>query len=317
MAEFIKPSFEIILQDDKDAVGYQRHIEKIGRLCYKSGDKITEQSYEGFIDRMDSSKHFAMLEHGTIYLKFPIENGLILGHYLHNNYSKCIISNSIAYITTNYRVIVENKYQDDLQYQCEPTEYHERRYSVKFTMDRIGSQSVCRHRVFSFAQESTRFCNYSKNKFGSHVKISVPSWIKETDYSEERQAEMEKRIEEILRPKTFWEKVKSLFKKEKYLDKDATAGDWWLLANMMSEKAYMNLTETYKWTAQEARSVLPCDLNTEIVMTGFASDWIHFFNLRSLGLTGAPHPDIKVIADELKDEFIKRGFILENQLGKE
>ena len=52
MAEFIKPSFEIILQDDKDAVGYQRHIERIGRLCYKSGDKITEQSYEGFIDRM-------------------------------------------------------------------------------------------------------------------------------------------------------------------------------------------------------------------------------------------------------------------------
>ena len=86
---------------------------------------------------------------------------------------------------------------------------------------------------------------------------------------------------------------------------------------MMSEKAYMNLTETYKWSAQQARSVLPCDLNTEIVMTGFASDWIHFFNLRSLGLTGAPHPDIKVIADELKEEFIKRGFILENQLGKE
>ena len=220
MAEFIKPSFEIILQDDKDAVGYQRHIERIGRLCYKSGDKITEQSYEGFIDRMIRSKHFAMLEHGTIYLKFPIENGLILGHYLHNNYSKCIISNSIAYITTNYRVIVENKYQDDLQYQCEPTEYHERRYSVKFTMDRIGSQSVCRHRVFSFAQESTRFCNYSKDKFGSHVKISVPSWIEETDYSEEKQAKMEARIEEIMRPKTFWEKIKSLFKKEKYLEKE-------------------------------------------------------------------------------------------------
>ena len=128
---------------------------------------------------------------------------------------------------------------------------------------------------------------------------------------------MEARIEEIMRPKTFWEKIKSLFKKEKYLEKDATDADWWLLANMMSEKAYMNLTETYKWSAQQARSVLPCDLNTEIVMTGFASDWIHFFNLRSLGLTGAPHPDIKVIADELKEEFIKRGFILENQLGKE
>ena len=61
MAEFIKPSFEIILQDDKDTVGYQRHIEKIGRLCYKSGDKITERSYEGFIDRMIRSKHFHLI----------------------------------------------------------------------------------------------------------------------------------------------------------------------------------------------------------------------------------------------------------------
>ena len=125
------------------------------------------------------------------------------------------------------------------------------------------------------------------------------------------------KIEEILKPKTLWEKIKSLFKKEKYFSKDATAADWWLLTNMMSERAYMELTEKHKWTAQQGRSILPCDLNTEIVMTGFMSDWIHFFNLRSLGLTGAPHPDIKVLADGLKDEFIKRGYILEKQLGKE
>lgn len=317
MAEFIKPSFEIILQDCTDPVGFEKQIERIGRTCYKSADKITEYSYEGFVDRMIQSKHFAVLEHGTIYLQFSIENGSILGHYLNNKYSKCIIKNNVAYITTNYRVILENHYEDDLQYQCQPTEYHEKRYAVLFKMDRIGSQSVCRHRAFSFAQESTRFCNYSKDKFGSHIKISVPTWLEEGDYSEEKQAEMAQKIEEILKSKILWEKIKSLFKKEKYFSKDATAADWWLLTNMMSERAYMELTEKHKWTAQQGRSILPCDLNTEIVMTGFMSDWIHFFNLRSLGLTGAPHPDIKVLADGLKDEFIKRGYILEKQLGKE
>ena len=64
--------------------------------------------------------------------------------------------NKYAYVTLNYRHIVENGWLDDLKYLCEPTEYHEKRITVKFTMDRIGSQSFCRHRVFSFAQESTR-----------------------------------------------------------------------------------------------------------------------------------------------------------------
>ena len=105
MAEFIKPSFEIILQDCTDPVGFEKQIERIGRTCYKSADKITEYSYEGFVDRMIQSKHFAVLEHGTIYLQFSIENGSILGHYLNNKYSKCIIKNNVAYITTNYNVI--------------------------------------------------------------------------------------------------------------------------------------------------------------------------------------------------------------------
>lgn len=317
MAEFIKPDFEILEQDYDNPDGYKKQIEKVGRLCYKSLDKITDTSYDGFVDRMKRNKHGAMLEHGTIYLMFPIDNGLILGHYLHNKFSKCNIANNIAYVTTNYRVIVENRYEDDMQYQCHPTEQHEKRYAVKFKMDRIGSQSVVRHRVMSFAQESTRYCNYSKDKFGSHVKISIPDWIDESGFSVAKQEEIENVIDEILRPKNSWEKFKSLFKKPKYFADNATADDWWMLANLMSEKAYMHLTEDFKWTAQQARSILPCDLATEIVVTGFASDWVHFFNLRSLGTTGAPHPDIKAIADKLKDEFINRGFILEEQLGKE
>lgn len=317
MAEFIKPEFEILEQDFNDSDGFKRQIERVGRLCYKSLDKITENSYQGFIDRMIRSKHGAMLEAGTIYLMFPIENGDILGHYFYNKFSKCTIENNIAYVTTNYRVIVENNFNEDLQYQCRPTEYHERRYAVKFKMDRIGSQSLTRHRAFSFAQESTRYCNYSKDKFGSHIKVSIPEWIDEKIFDSKLLKEIENFAQSLVKPKSLWKKIKSLFQREKVFNENATAEDWWLLANMVSEQAYMRLTEEHKWTAQQARSILPCDLATEIVMIGFVSDWIHFFNLRSLGTTGAPHPDIKAIADKLKEEFLKRGYILEPQLGKE
>lgn len=314
--EFVKPDFEILEQDYNDANGYKKQIEKVGRLCYKSLDKITENSYEGFVDRMKRSKHGAMLEHGTIYLQFSVENGETIGHYIHNKFSKCNIVNNIAYVTTNYRVIVENHYDDDLQYMCRPTEYHERRYAVKFKMDRIGSQSCTRHRVFSFAQESTRYCNYSKDKFKNEIKVSLPDWISENDVVDyDRELKFYEAFMRAAEKKTLWQRIKNVFKPASYFD-DFDDIDFWLFTNKTAEVCYLNLIKK-GWTAQQARSVLPCDLATEFVMTGFMSDWVHFFNLRSLGTTGAPHPDIKALADKLKDEFIKRGYILEDMLGKE
>ena len=177
--KLIESSVQII--EEKDPY---KMIELAGRTCYKSEDKITENSAKEFVDRMIKLGHGAMLEHGTIYLNVPEQtytetledefgkfnnpnNGLV-DRYRKNKYSKV---NSVAadeelrkkypkvrpfklthhYITTNLRVIVENGWEEDLEWQCEPTEHHEKRITVKWILDRVTGESFLRHRVFSFA----------------------------------------------------------------------------------------------------------------------------------------------------------------------
>ena len=164
--KLIKPSFEI-LEQLPGLEGMYKQIELAGRTCYRSTDKITETSAKEFVDRMIKSGHGAMLEHGTVYLfcsteEYVDSNGDVqyynpLEKYQDNKYSVLNDSDEGMYITTNLRVLVENGWLDDLKYICEPTEYHERRYTVKFICDRGVSHEFVRHRVFSFAQESTRY----------------------------------------------------------------------------------------------------------------------------------------------------------------
>ena len=90
---------------------------------------------------------------------------------------KVKIDKNYAYITMNYRHIIENGWLDDLQYICEPTEHHIKRVSIRFICDRGVSHEFVRHRVMSFAQESTRYCNYSKDKFGNEITFISPCWL--------------------------------------------------------------------------------------------------------------------------------------------
>lgn len=304
----IESSVQII--EEKDPY---KMIELAGRTCYKSEDKITENSAKEFVDRMIKLGHGAMLEHGTIYLNVPEQtytetledefgkfnnpnNGLV-DRYRKNKYSKV---NSVAadeelrkkypkvrpfklthhYITTNLRVIIENGWEKDLEWQCEPTEHHEKRITAKFICDRGVSHEFVRHRVFSFAQESQRYCNYNKDKFNNELTFIRPTWlnIPTGDY-------------------TYWD------------------GDWCDIDNMKIQLPSDNgVADNFLWCLnnagmqyrllinkglkpQEARGVLPNATKTELVMTGFESDWEHFFELRC---SGAAHPDAKKLADELK-----------------
>lgn len=141
----INQSFEI-LEQKPGLEGIYQQIELAGRTCYKSEDKITEDSAKGFVDRMIKSGHGAMLEHGTVYLAMPMETIIPIeanswGKYTKNPYSKgfkvCEVNGQrrVA-VTTNLRVLVENDWLDDLKYLCEPTEYHEKRVTVRFVCDR-------------------------------------------------------------------------------------------------------------------------------------------------------------------------------------
>lgn len=295
--KLIKPSFEI-WEQPAGLEGVYKQIEKVGRVCYKSEDKITEDSAKPFVDRMIKSGHGAMLEHGTVYLYIRRKGNesLEMDRYLMNPYSKVVFSQSPnsrdmeIYITTNLRVLVENGWLDDLKYICEPTEYHERRVTVHFTCDRGVSHEFVRHRVMSFAQESTRYCNYSKDKFGNELTFIIPCWL---DIPTGHYAYWDGDWCDI-------DKMKIQLPEGEHKDIDAFL---WTLNN--AETHYTLLINS-GWKPQEARAVLPNSLKTELVVTGFTSDWKHFFGLRAIGTTGAPHPQAKELAEPLMKEFITR-----------
>ena len=147
----IKPSCKIINQP-AGLQGIYKQIELAGRTCYKSENKITENSAKEFVDRMIKSGHDAMLEQGTVYLKFTYKDtdfAALCMFYGRNKYSALNHSedNKIYYITTNYRVLIENNHLGDLKYLCEPTEFHEKRITVKFVCDRGVSHELVRHKL--------------------------------------------------------------------------------------------------------------------------------------------------------------------------
>ncbi len=296
--KLIEASVEILKQEN-GLIGMMKHIERCGRVAYKSEDKITDDSYKQFVDMIASKKHNAVLEHGTVYLSYRIDynsnpsaNGYsqeieweimnFINKYTNNEYSKVITykiqyANFIA-ITTNYRTIIENDWLDDLKYQCDPTEYHEKRISVNFIIDRGISHEFVRHRKMSFVQESTRFCNYSKGKFGGEITFIEPSWLKDIPHEY---------LNDNLSPE-------SLHPIERC---DSAAGFLWGLE--LAEETYFELLRK-GLKPQQARQILPNALKTELIMTGFESDWEHFFMLRC-----APdaHPDAQFIANKLKNLF--------------
>lgn len=151
----IQPSFEI-LEQGPGIQGIYKQIELAGRTCYKSLDKITEDSAEGFVNRMIASQHHAMLEHGTVYLRIPV-NIDVAGDFLDDvsTWTKCKLveeeSGNWWAVTTNYRRIIELKYQSHLKYLCEPTEFHEKRVTVRFTTDRGVSHEFVRHKLLCVA----------------------------------------------------------------------------------------------------------------------------------------------------------------------
>ena len=290
--KLIKPSFEIIDQQS-GLEGVYKQIELAGRTCYKSEDKITETSAKEFVDRMIKSGHGAMLEHGTVYLDIHRDNLLyekFKTKYSMNKHSKLIEGNfyptsgNHLYITTNLRVLVENNWLDDLEYICEPTEYHERRYTIKFICDRGVSHEFVRHRVFSFAQESTRYCNYSKDKFGNELTFILHCWCNHQE--DGNYGDIFNRA------------------RKNVANKDGVFSDF-VDGLYQAEHKYLKLLEQ-GWKAQEARAILPNALKTELVMTGFVSDWKHFFELRD---AGSAHPQARELAQPLHQEFITRKYI--------
>lgn len=284
-----------IIEQEPGLEGVYKMAELAGRTAYKSEDRITEGSAKKFVDAMIKSNHGAVLEHGTVYMTFKWwQIGKKL-KYFFNPYSKI---RKFKYVTTNLRVLLEHNWMNDLDYFCEPTEHHERRITSKFICSRGVSHEAVRHRIMSFLQESQRYVGYNKDKFGGEITIIIPEWIKA-------------RINDIASYNNNDDLARMSYAAALHdgrMHEDKAIVMWAGLQDM-SEKHYLILTSELNVKPEEARGVLTNDCKTELIMTGFVSDWEHFFDLRSRGTTGKPHPDIKILADNLLFQFINKGYI--------
>ena len=299
--KFIEPSAELITEPNA-----LRKIERIGRMCYKSEDKITDNSAERFVTTLIRNAHYAMLEHAVFTFEFKtadliswisidLDNSIAPNKFVHMS----VTDDEHSYVSANLRYMFEGEgclwdeiitclcyydkeltdvvFHNEFPYSDyighEPhgklitditiipesiRDTHDFR-SVKFVTDRGVSHELVRHRVASFAQSSTRYCNYSKDKFGGEITfIDSANW------------ENMSKSEVIAMYNSF----------------------------KAAEDAYMYLIKE-GCTPQLARSVLPNQLMTEIVVTANMDEWHHIADLRLSGTTGAPHPDMKHIMTEL------------------
>lgn len=273
--KLIQQSAEI-WQQGEGLEGIYKQVERAARICYKSEDKITEDSYQKFLDMLEKKGHLSPLEHGTVYLKFTWSGATcevcnttlphrLMDKYCINPFSRVVNVDNDVYVTTNLRVLMENHWTDDLKYLCEPTEYHYKRISVHIVTSRSISHELVRHRIFSFCQESQRYVNYSKDKFDNELTFIIPSWVNTHCPNKEQEGPDLPDVE-------------------------------WSAAMLHAEASYLTLLKM-GWKPQQARDVLPNATKTELVMTGFKSDWEQFLKLRC---SKAAHPEMQVLANNIK-----------------
>lgn len=287
--KLIKQSFEFINQTDFSLVGIKKHIERCARVSYKSEDKITDTSYEKFVNMLESRGHDRPLEFGTVYLTLRGDDTDALRNifiYAENPWTKIRkqvikaeydpnIRVVLNYVTTNYRVIVENHLEEDLKYLCEPTEYHYKRYTAHMILDRGVMDEFRTHVGLSHLAESTRYVNYSKKKFGSELTFIKPCWL------DDEKLKLYGPYHTVIRDKS----PESIF-----------------IANLNNvERDYLDLIKL-GWTPQQARSVLPLSIKSELISCGFKDSWENFFYRRD-----APdaHPMAQEIAKPMHQKFIE------------
>lgn len=342
--KLIRPSYEIIEQQP-GIQGIYDIIERCGKTSYKSDVKGGEDA-KRFVDSRAKEKHGAVLEFGTVYLTIKVGSPFYDADYIdemqdvrfyaNNKYSKVVENEELVeaegktfgirvyYITTNYRVIIENNRLEDIEaYGCDvPSEKHEKRYCVKFITDIGVGREFLRHRVMSMVQESTRYVNYSKDKFGNECTFVIPPWIGKDVLAEGEQID-------------WWDgdwvntSNMKIVKFTGDYDKNDRV-DTWLGGLKSCEDTYMALLNDWShiegikeedkkpWLAQQARGVLPLATKTEFVLCGFKDAWIHFFRLRSdIAATGKPHPQAQELANPLREEFIERQYITREDLDKD
>lgn len=181
-----------------------------------------------------------------------------------------------------------------------PSHRHEHRVTVLMNCSIGVSREANRHRTFSISEQSTRYCNYSRDKFGNEITYVIPQWIYKT------KADWEDCVDSLSgSPLNYLKGLtgESLIKALSCHDRGVNC---WISILRKIESDYTYLIREEKFKPQEARSILPLDTATSVYYTAYVSDWQHFFKLRC---SEAAHPDIKVLADDLQKKFKEANLI--------
>ena len=304
--KIIEPQVELWKQEPT-LEGAWSQIARATRVCYQSKPREGE-SDEAFVNRVilkpatredgsiDFDKcHGAMLEHGTIYLTIPINHIVSITNYVYNKYSKVIWDRRpveiYAYITTNMRVILEHKWQDDLQFMCAPTN-HVKRTTFSVITDIGVTRELNRHRVNSIAEQSTRYCTYSADKFGNEITYTSNDFLADCmndlhfDGFTVDSHFFNELCEDIANNETnHW-----------------TSSIYYAFGLLAAEFAYLGLKKN-KVPNDKARQVLNLNTRSQAIYTAFDDDWQHFIKLRADNVSGKVHPNMKIIADKMKELF--------------
>lgn len=322
--KIIEPSIEYWPQE-AGMEGVWNQIARATRVCYQSKPREGESSgdfvkriilkpalIEGNLNDLEHCKfdfdkmHGAMLEHGTVYITVPpyIADDKISAKaftiLITNKYSKVNTVNNWDYITNNLRVLFEENILDCLKYITEPTEHHAKRYTFSVITDIGVTREMNRHRTFSITEQSTRYCDLTRNRFGDCLNFPVPSWINKNllETSEVDNCLLSDMSNDLNSATT--ENINNFNIKEANGIDNWDDIDFYIYANIVAQYCYKALRNK-GWRPEQARQVLPLGLKTQAVYTAFSDDWYHFLKLRADNVSGKAHPNIQLVAKKIKD----------------
>ena len=290
--KLIKQDFNIVNQKGFSIKDIKKHIEYCARISYKSQDKITDDSYEKFVNMLESRGHDRPLEFGTVHLKMPWKTfNNFAGFCVSKGFwDSCWIKYNIdresedkmVYITTNYRYYKKlgtlkplYGYIDIEEFFTEEdNKFYPKRYTVHFIISRGIMDEFRTHVGLSHLAESSRYCSYDKNRFGNELTFIIPNWVNTNCPNKEQEGPSVASIE-------------------------------WSTAMLDAEASYMNLIKM-GCTAQEAREVLPLAIKSELISCGFEDIWENFFYRRC---AKDAHPMAREIATKVRDKFKELNYV--------
>ena len=293
--KLIKQSFEILEQKDFSLIGIKKFIERCGRVCYKSEDRITDDSYEKFVNMLEKRDHARPLEFGTVHLKMHIlyflrlKNVLCINKMWNNGWIKYHYIGKLAYVTTNYRYYLSIiKVYPDIQksFDTQDDKLYPRRYTVHFITSRGVMDEFRTHVGLSHLAESTRYCNYDKDRFNNEITCVIPHYCPD-----------------LIGGNSYdlYTCKFELTQTEGLSEKSAK----WIESMCQAEQDYIDLLND-SCTAQEARDVLPLGIKSELISCGFEDAWSNFFYRRC---ANDAHPMAREIAIPLQEKFKELNYV--------